>query len=68
MSNDEWRIKEFSLLYLLNKQSEATTTIRQSSIIISHSLKFHKSGASGQKNGQSDQKKLDDVLISLKFL
>jgi hypothetical protein len=37
------RIKEFFLFYLLNKQSEATTTIRQSSFIIRHSLKFHMS-------------------------
>jgi hypothetical protein len=43
MSIDECRIKEFFLFYLLNKQSEATTTIRQSSFIIRHSLKFHMS-------------------------
>jgi len=42
MSIDECRIKEFFLFYLLNnEQSEATSTIRQSSIIIRHSMKFH---------------------------
>jgi hypothetical protein len=41
MSIDECRIKEFFLFYLLKEQSEATSTIRQSSIFIRHSMKFH---------------------------
>ena len=50
MSIDECRIKEFCLFYLLKKeQSEATSTIRQSSIIIRHSMKFHTSTASGRE-------------------
>jgi hypothetical protein len=39
MSNVDWRIKEFFLFYLLKEQSEATSTIRQSSIFIRHSMK-----------------------------
>jgi len=58
MTNADCRIKEFYLFYLLKKeQSEATSTIRQSSIIIRHSMKFHTSAASGLKNGQSDRKR-----------
>ena len=34
MTNDEGRIKEFFLFYYLKKQSVATSTIRQSSIVI----------------------------------
>jgi hypothetical protein len=41
----------------LKEQSEATSTIRHSSIVIRHSIKLHISGAAGQKNGQSDQKR-----------
>jgi len=46
MTNVECRIKEFFLFYLLKKeQSEATSTIRQSSIFIRHSMKFHTRGS-----------------------
>jgi len=38
LSAEPDRIKQFFLFYLLKKQSEATSTIRQSSIDICHSL------------------------------
>jgi len=42
MSIDEWRIKGFFLFYLLKKeQSEATSTIRQSSFVIPVSHELH---------------------------
>ena len=42
MSIDECRIKEFFLVYFFKKeQSEATSTIRQLTFDIRHSLKFH---------------------------
>jgi hypothetical protein len=47
------RIKEFFLFYLL-KIAERSD-IHNSSFVIHHSLKFHMSAASAQKNGQSDQ-------------
>jgi hypothetical protein len=37
-ANIEWRRKEFFLFYLLKEQSEATSTIRQSSIVIQWSF------------------------------
>jgi hypothetical protein len=52
MSIDECRIKEFFIFYFLKKeQSEATSTIRQSPIIVRPSMKFHMSGAAGLKSG-----------------
>jgi len=69
MSIDECRIKEFFLFYLLKKErayfaklatkakSEATSTIRQSSIFIRHSMKFHTSAASGLNSGQFNRKR-----------
>ncbi len=56
MSIDDCRIKEFFLFYLLKIAERSDSTIRQSSIIIRHSLKFHISAATGPKNGQSNQK------------
>jgi hypothetical protein len=37
--------------------ARATATIRQSPIIIRHSMKFHTSAASGLKIGQSDRER-----------
>ena len=69
--NIKCRIKEFFLFYLLKRAERslrlvgvvtpmprrATSTIRQSSIVIRHSMKFHTSAATGLKSGQSDQKR-----------
>jgi len=57
MTNVECRIKEFFLFYLLKIAERSDIHIRQSSIIIRNSMKFHTSGAAGQKNGQSDRKR-----------
>ncbi|CAB1083337.1 hypothetical protein D1AOALGA4SA_10909 [Olavius algarvensis Delta 1 endosymbiont] len=45
----------YSVHFKLIERSDST--IRHYSLFISHSLKFHTSAASGQKNGQSDQLK-----------
>jgi hypothetical protein len=42
---------------LLKEQSEATSTIRQSSIIIRHSMKFHMNAAAGLKSGQFNRER-----------
>ncbi|KGM38202.1 hypothetical protein JY97_17750, partial [Alkalispirochaeta odontotermitis] len=45
------------IMYLTRRIERSDSTIRQSTSVIRHSLKFHTSAASGQKNGQSDQRK-----------
>jgi hypothetical protein len=42
---------------LKKEQSEATSTIRQSSIMIRHSMKFHTSAAADLKSGQFNLKR-----------
>jgi hypothetical protein len=55
MSIDECRIKEFLLFYLLKKTERSD--IHHSSVVNRHSMKFHTSGASGLKIGQSNRER-----------
>jgi len=52
MTNDEYRIKEFFLFYLLKKQSEATSAIRHSSF---HEVSYKR--RLWLKNGQSNRER-----------
>jgi hypothetical protein len=57
ISNDEGRMTKEGILSILFVKRAERSDIHNSSIVNRHSMKFHTSAASDQKNGQSNQKR-----------